>query len=118
MAEEGPLMPAIPGGGALALMPALPPLGCPFPPMQAHILIALTEADIVSSPSAAIPTILPRLFLAGSHSPHQSQMLIVRENIACLADGSDEIHSLFGAQLLDLPEFRLNPGIIRFIGAS
>ena len=61
------------------------------------------------------------MVFASRHSPHiphhQSLMLIGRENLACLADGADEIHSLFAAQLLDLADFRLNAGIIGLIGA-
>jgi hypothetical protein len=76
---------------------------------------------IGSTPGEPLERQLPPfrlLFLAGGHTAHhQSLMLIVRENVARLADGLDEIHSLFDAQLLDLAEFLLNPGVIRLIGA-
>ena len=52
------------------------------------------------------------LFLIGRHRADQCLMLIVRKNIARLTDGCDEIHSLSGAQFLDVADLRLHLGVI------
>ena len=63
-------------------------------------------------------TLSQRLFLACSHSAHQSQMLFVRENLGCLADCLNEIHSFIGSQLLDLGDFGLDFRVVRLIGSG